>query len=302
MWRKRLLALTLLLVIFEFQFLFSQSYSSETQKIKIVTTIFPLTEMARGVSGQLVEVHQLIPTSIEVHNFQLKPGDLKILSEAQIIISVSTQLEPWLSKIENSLDLTKIKKINFFDYLKSINYPGLNPQDPHLWLDLRADGLLIKKIMDELKAIDPSEAETYLRNGEAWQKEFETLDEAFSRTLNTCQQKILLIAGHQAFGYLSSRYGLTQVSLVGQNPEAQPSPKRLLEIINLIKTKKIKTIFYESSTPPAYAETIARETGVKLKSLSTGVHLSSKEIENKISFIDLMKKNLETLKESLNCK
>ncbi|MGB9765594.1 MAG: metal ABC transporter solute-binding protein, Zn/Mn family [Candidatus Saccharicenans sp.] len=300
--KKYLLAIGLILILITaFSFGHQAGRQPEAKKIKIVTTIFPLTEMAMGVAGERAEVYQLIPTSIEVHNFQLKPKDLKVLSEAQILISVGGQLEPWLDKIEKSLKMEKTRKIRFFNYLENAHYPHLIPPDPHLWLDLKADSLLVDKIREELNSVDPEGIEYYDHNGEALKKELLNLDEDFIKSLGSCQQKILVVAGHQAFGYLASRYGLEQVSLTGQNPEAQPSPRKLEEIISLIKLRKIQTIFYESSTPPAYAETIARETGVKLRSLSTGVHLSRTEIEKKVSFIELMKKNLAILKESLSC-
>ncbi len=115
------------------------------------------------------------------------------------------------------------------------------------------------------------------------------------------QRADLVIAGHQAFGYLAARYGLNQISLTGLNPEAQPTPRKLQEVINLVRARQIKSIFYESSTPPAYAKQISRETGTKLYRLSTGVDLSKKEIQEQKSFLSLMEDNLKILIEGLGC-
>lgn len=292
-------AVFLILFLMFLPFLSIRSRAEETQKLHLVTTIYPLAELTRAISGDRAEVFQLIPTSAEVHTFQLRPSDLKTLAEADLLISVGAHLEPWLARIEKSLNNKKLKTISFFDYLRGINYPGLKAEDPHLWLDFQADYLLVQKIIEELISLDPSGASFYKERGGELAAELKFLDEAYKQTIGHCQQKYLIIAGHQAFGYLASRYGLEQIALTGPNPESQPSPRRLQEIVNLIKKEQIKAIFYESSTPPAYAQTIARETGVKLYRLSTGVDLSRQEIEKKISFLELMKNNLEILKKGL---
>lgn len=299
--KKKVMTLVILGLLL-LSFLTGQSQAEQQQKLRLVTTIFPLTELVRAVSVDRAEILQLIPTSAEVHTFQLRPSDLKTLAEADLLICVGGHLEPWLGKVEKSLNNKKLKTIRFFDYLSTVNYPGLKPEDPHLWLDFQADCLLVEKIVEELTILDPPGAVMYKKRGQELLNELKSIDEEYQKTIACCQQKDLIIAGHQAFGYLATRYGLQQVALTGPNPEAQPSPRKLQEIINLIKTRQLKAIFYESSTPPAYAQTIARETGVKLYGLSTGVNLTRSEIEKKIGFLELMKRNLETLKKGLVCK
>jgi len=278
-----------------------QARSEQTQKLRLVTTIFPLTELVRAVSADRTEIFQLIPTSAEIHTFQLRPGDLKTLVEADLLICVGGHLEPWLAKVEKTLVKKKTRKISFFDYLNSINYQGLRPGDPHLWLDLEADRLFIKRLSEELIALDPSGAESYKSRSQELVDKLMALDQAYQKSLSRCSQKDLIIAGHQAFGYLASRYGLQQIALTGSNPEAQPSPQRLQEIVKMIRSRRLTAIFCESSTPPTYAQAIARETGVKLYELSTGVNLTRSEIEIKIGFLELMKRNLDILKKGLSC-
>ncbi|MGB9893100.1 MAG: metal ABC transporter substrate-binding protein [Candidatus Saccharicenans sp.] len=271
------------------------------KKINIVTTIFPLTDMAAAVGGDRAQVNQIIPPSVDIHNFQLRPEDLKILSGADLLLAVGSQLETWLNKVEKSLGQANFISLRFYDFLKSIGYPGLRTDDPHLWLDFEADRLLVDKITETLSKIDPEGKETYRQNGQTLKNELQFLDDKYRQTLSGCRQKYLIIAGHQAFGYLASRYGLILESLTGANPEAQPGPRKLQEIVNLIKSERIKAIFVESSTSPAYAEAIGRETGVKLYPLSTGVNLNKMEIKQKLSFLELMNNNLETLKKGLGC-
>jgi len=278
-----------------------QARSEHSQGLRLVTTIFPLTELVRAIVSDEAEVFQLIPTSAEVHTWQLRPGDLKNLAAADILICIGGDFEPWLTKIDGTLDKKKTRIISFYDYLISIDYDGIRPGDPHLWLDFQADSLFVKKILEELEAIQPRNKELCRRRAEELVNQLGSLDREYKELLTHCPQKELIIAGHEAFGYLASRYGLRQIALTGSSPEAQPSPRQLQEIVNLIRAKKVRTIFFESSTPQAYARVIARETGAELCGLSTGVNLTRPELENKTGFIELMKRNLEILRKGLSC-
>ena len=275
--------------------------TEERPKLRIVTTIYPLTEIVKGIAGDRGEVFQLIPTGAEVHDFQLRPSDVAQLRQADLLVAVGPALEPWLPKIEAALGGKIRRQVYFFDELKKQGFPGLVEQDPHLWLDLKADELLAEALLNQLAELDPEGRLYYSERGQKLQAEISALDREFQEQLMNCRSNLFIVAGHQAFGYLARRYHLQLVSLVGANPEARPGLKKIQEIIELIKKEKVRAIFYESSVTPYYARTIAEETGVELYPLSTGVHLRPEEIKNKVGFLTLMRKNLETIKKALEC-
>jgi len=278
-----------------------QSAISSSPEPLIVSTIFPLSEFAREITGSQNQIYQLIPTSSEIHDFQLRPSDLSTLRSAQLLVRIGGQLEPWLDRILASLDSDKLTVISFVEVLKDSHYSALRPEDPHLWLDFGADQLLVRKLSEVLSDLDPAGATAYKNNAQALIEKLKQLDGQYQLRLASCKSSDLIIAGHRAFGYLAARYGLNQISLTGLNPEAQPTPRKLQEVINLIRARQIKAIFYESSTPPAYAKQISRETGSKLYRLSTGVDLAKKEIQEQKSFLSLMEDNLKILIEGLGC-
>lgn len=288
-------------IVFLLTITISRSLAETPKKLKVVTTIFPLAELARAITTERGEVSLMIPASADIHHFQLRPSDLKILIQADLLIAVGEKLEPWLTKIEKSLEKEKVQSLKFLDYLESIGYPGLRNDDPHIWLDLEADALLAKKIAEELSRLDPEGTEVYRKNSQELIAEISSIDEQYRRVLSGCRQKHLVVAGHQAFAYLASRYGFIPISLTGANPEAQPGARKLQEIVNLIKSEQIKAIFSESSSPPIYARAIAEETGAEIYTLFTGVSLSRLDIEKKKSFLEIMKDNLKTLHSALDC-
>lgn len=300
--RRKIQAALISLLIFVLSG-YSRSLEARQQgRPVLATTIFPLTELARGVAGDRAEIRQIIPPSSEIHHFQLTPSDLKLLAEADLLLAVGGGLEPWLVRLEKSLSQMKsARTLRFFDYLSSTGYPGLRRDDPHIWLDFEADLILINRLAEELSALDPEGAGYYRERKLALAAELSALDDRYRKELGACSGKEIIIAGHQAFAYLAARYGLVPVSLSGPHPEAQPGARKLQEIIRLIKEKKIRAVFYEASEPPAYARTLARETGARLFSLSAGVNLTGDQLRAGKTFLNLMADNLDILKTALEC-
>ncbi|MGB9906940.1 MAG: metal ABC transporter substrate-binding protein [Candidatus Saccharicenans sp.] len=271
-------------------------------RLKVVTTILPLTDLARAVAGDRADVRQLIPPSAEIHHFQLRPSDLKLLAGADLLLAVGGGLEPWLNRLEKTLvQDKKTRRLKFLDYLRSEGFPAVRQDDPHVWLDFEADRHLVKALVREMSELDPEGATLYAERGQLLLDKLQALDERYLKELSSCRHREIILAGHQAFAYLAARYGLTLISLTGPQPEAQPGARKLQEIINLVRERQIEAIFYESSHPPAYARIVARETGAELYSLSAGVNLTEAQLKAGRSFLDLMSDNLLVLKKALKC-
>jgi len=109
------------------------------------------------------------------------------------------------------------------------------------------------------------------------------------------------LGGHSAFGYLARRYNLKQIALYGLSPDSKPSPRQLVEIVELAKKHKIKIIYFEKYISHELARVIAQEVGAKTLVLNPAANLSRKELESGVTFFDIMERNLKNLKNGLLC-
>ena len=117
------------------------------------------------------------------------------------------------------------------------------------------------------------------------------------------KHKKIIYGGHFAFGYFAKRYGLGYESpYEGFSPNAEPSPKAIVELIKKMKSSQIKYIYYEELIDPKVARTISQAAGAKLELLHGAHNISKSELENGVTFIYIMNKNLEKLKEGLECR
>ncbi len=111
--------------------------------------------------------------------------------------------------------------------------------------------------------------------------------------LSSIDSKVLVVQ-HEAYGYLAHQYDLEQVGIEGLVPTSEPDPARMVEIINLVKDRSVKTIFFEENVSSKVADTLSNETGAKTAVLST---LAVRKDD--LDLIEMMRDNLEILVEGL---
>jgi zinc transport system substrate-binding protein len=148
---------------------------------------------------------------------------------------------------------------------------------------------------------DPSGASIYERNAERYRGQIEALDQRFREGLHDCARRVI-VTSHAAFGYLAARYGLVQEPIAGLSPEAEPDPKRLAELADLVRREGVTTIFTEELVSPRVADTVAREAGVKTAVLNPLEGLTPQELARGESYVSVMGENLAALRVALGCR
>lgn len=284
--------------------------SGQQAKIKIVTSIYPFYEFARKVGGERGEVRILIPPGSEVHTWKPRPSDILELNEADLFIGVGSILEPWLDDILESVDnpglqiLEADKIVPALEHKKKGegNVRFYEGQDPHIWLDFLKDIQIVAEIREVLTDFDPSSAVLFAQNADAYIERLKSLDERYRETLQSCSTRILLLGGHSAFGHLAGRYGLDQIAVFGTSPDAQPSPRQVVDFIQLARSNGVKAVFYERAVSPDIARVIAREIDAQVLPLNPAASLSGDELRAGLDFIRIMEINLENLRIGLRCK
>jgi len=276
--------------------------------LKITASIFPLMDFARQVAGDRAEVSLLLPPGADVHTWQPRPGEMLALSRTDLFLFCGGNLEPWAAGLvknyRNSggqvLEAGAGLASQKLDLDRNRHHaPGA--ADPHVWLDLGLDETIVRRIADKLAGLDPAGQDIYHRRADAYIQKLRALDSEFRQRLLRCRSRTIILAGHAAFGYLASRYELQQASLYGLSPDAEPSPRQVVGIIELMKREGLSTIFFIKYESRKMAEVLARETKARLLPLNPAHNLSHNDLQAGVTFLDIMKENLESLGRGLGC-
>lgn len=286
----------------------SSFQSKQTAPIKMMTSIFPLKEFAHAVVGDWGEVELLLPPGAEIHAWQPKPSDLVKLSSADVFVYIGAELEPWADDILRSVKNPNLhvveasKGLSLIGHEEEVEKHNHGVRDPHIWLDFSNDKKIIDMIAEVLSQMDPDRRAVFRENADIYKQKLDALDEMYRKGLDQCEQKTIVLGGHAAFGYLARRYNLSQISLYGLSPDSKPTPRQLIDVIDFVKEREIGAIFFEINVSSKLARVIAEETGAKILVLNPGVSLPMKQDYSSITFLSIMEKNLESLKNGLRCR
>jgi len=281
----------------------------EKPRIRILTTVFPLMEFARETAGERGEVALLLPPGAEVHTWQPKVSDIRKLGSYDVFIYIGRGLEPWADDILKGAARPGLKIFEVGRELQS-NSPGSErvhrtasaTLDPHIWLDFGLDLVLIDRLRDLFRTLDPENAGLFERNAARYKERLRRLDDQCRQAFGSCLQKTFIFGGHEAFGHFARRYGLEQIAVYGLSPDAAPTPKELAAIMTEAKKRNIRTIFFEPGVSDKMARLIAGEIGADIRLINPGHNLTKAQMAAGVTFIDLMESNLESFKHGLACR
>jgi zinc transport system substrate-binding protein len=263
--------------------------------VEVVAGFYPVAWAAERVGGDAVTVTDLTPAGVEPHDLELTPDQVDDVLDADVVVVMGDGFQPAVEDAADSRDDTTVALLDVL--------PGdeLTPDDPHVWLD----PVLMSEVVDEIEAVlvdaDPDREDVFRRNADEVRGELDALDAAYRDGLAACERD-LVVTAHDAFGYLTDRYGLREEGVAGLSPDAEPDAQRLAELADLAQAEGVTTVFTEELVSPEIAETLAREAGgLQTDVLSPLESLSPDERDAGGDYLSVMEANLTRLQAALGC-
>jgi zinc transport system substrate-binding protein len=261
--------------------------------LRIVTTILPVTIFTLNVVGQTpgVRVEMLLPPNLGCpHDYDLTPGEMKRISQAEVIIVNGLGLEEFLGKALKQAN-PRARMITATEGIAALKGQETDHQtekakgasahdhphpetalNGHAWVSPKQAALMVKTIAEGLARVDPGRAEVYRANGKDYRQRLEKLFEEMKAVVGRSSNKKVLTV-HNSFDYLARDVGWQVVGSIQSRPGVEPSPRDMARLIKLIKKEGVTAIITEPQYSAKTAQTLARETGaaiLPLESVATG--------------------------------
>lgn len=255
-----------------------------------------LTRMVtQGVPG--VDIHCMAQAHTGcLHDYQLLPGDVKGLQEADLFIINGLGMESFIDSLLVQLPALHVVNTTeaFAADVEAMAAPG-EEVNGHVWLSVPYAMQQLEVICAALCADDPVHAEAYRANTEAYQKRMEALEQEMRSTLAPMAGQPL-VSFHDAFSWYEVSYGLTIADTLSLHEE-EPSTRQLTDLVEIIRTQHVKALLVEPyiQEPPAAAAMVSRESGCPLVVLDP---ITSGE-DNPEAYFTAMVRNAQTLAEVL---
>ncbi|OFW55880.1 MAG: hypothetical protein A2133_01215 [Actinobacteria bacterium RBG_16_64_13] len=251
-----------------------------------------MADIAQNVAGGRLTVSSLLPVGADPHSFEPTPQDAKRVADSTTVIINSVGFEPLIDDLvagAGSPDLVVVEA--------AAGIAG-RAGDQHFWLDPVKVITYAENIRMGLAAADPSGAETYRLNAEAYEQELRDLHSWIAAQVETIPAaRRLLVTNHESLGYFAQRYGFRIVGAIFPTVagDGSPSAQQLAALVEEIRVADAPAVFLEAGSNADLAGQLARETGVQVV---TDLYEHSLG-DNAATYLDMMRWNVRLIVEAL---
>ena len=241
-------------------------------KLKVVTSVAPITNMVINVGGDKIKIEGIVPEGVNSHTFEPAPSDARLLSDADLIIMNGLHLELPTIKLANevkksntpivqlgNLTLTRAEWKFDFSFSEDIGNPN-----PHLWPNISYSMRYVELIRDALVELDAENKGTYFANAELYLVKLDELDKTiFKCVASIPENNRKLVTYHDSYAYFAPRYGMEVVGAIQPSDFAEPSPKEVARIIQQLRNENVTAVFGSEVFPSKILQQIAKEASAK---------------------------------------
>ena len=287
-------------------------------KIKVIGSVFPPFDFAREIGGENIECEMLLRPGADSHSYTGDdPSDIYRILNCDLFIYVGGETdEEWVGKVkamceDNGGDAPRFISLTETCGLLKEDRTGIleaedetedadAEYDEHVWTSPSHAASSCKAICDALCEIDPAHAEDYRTNLDNYQNKLSELDEKFIDLANSAKCKTVVFADRFPFRYLADEMNLeTYAAFNGCASQSEPSPTTIASLCRIVEEKNIKYVFYIETSNSEVPDLISKSTGCGALLLHSCHTVTTRQLDDGVSYLSLMEINLENLKEAL---
>ena len=281
---------------------------SDKQIETIVCTTGMLGDAVEQIVGPNVKVITLMGPGVDPHLYKATQGDLKSLTNADVIVYNGLHLEGKMGEIFEKLEKQKhiivaTEGLTKTDYINNTEFQGA--QDPHIWFDVALWSKAVQHIGNELIQLSiDSIADQFAKNTEAYRTQLSNLSNQVENELGSLDSnKRILITAHDAFSYFGRAYNFEVKGLQGISTTSEYGLKDVSDLVNYIVDNEIKAVFVESSVSEKSLQAVVEGCLQKNHQVQIGGQLYSDAMGEagtpEGTYVGMVKHNVKTIVEGL---
>ncbi|MCK5904969.1 MAG: zinc ABC transporter substrate-binding protein [Gammaproteobacteria bacterium] len=265
------------------------------KELHIVSTIKPIHLLVKEIVGDQAKLSLLIPENVSTHDYRLRPSDLKKLTQADVIIRISENLEIFLNKLlsqKQVIILANTPQLSWLSIRHSHEKQGNSHDthqheeedhneeekedgdeehqlghDPHIWLDANNTIKMVTYIREQISAIDPSHRDEYRKNSHQLIAKIKQADQQAKQVLQK-YQPIPYLVFHDGWQYWEHAYGLKKPHVISFHEDLPPGIKTILTLRQQIKAQDIHCLIASPFNNKKIIKTITEGLPIKVIWLS----------------------------------
>lgn len=306
----------------------------DSDRLHIVTTIFPAYDFARAVAGERADVTMLLPPGMESHSYEPTPTDILAVQECDLFIYLGGESDAWVETILSSIEFQgkAMRMVDCVDLLEEEHVEGMQAQpghdhdqhdeaceeehdhahtepedeshglgavvgmDEHVWTSPKNAAMITRAIGQQLMQLDAAHASDYQRNAAVYAGKIEELDAEFAAFFDMQPDRTIVFGDRFPLRYFAEEFQLDYyAAFPGCGTQTEPSAATIAFLTEKVRAEQIPTIWYIEFSNHLVADSIAEATGTYAAMFHTCHNVSRDEIESGATYYSLMKENLKIL-------
>jgi manganese/iron transport system substrate-binding protein len=283
-------------------------FKANDGKLKVATTVAPLTSILLNIGGDRIHIYGLIPDGVDSHTFEPKPSDAAVLSRADMLIMNGAHLEGTTDEIAKNNLKNREKIYRLADntlggedeksgFLYDFSFPksGGSP-NPHLWMNPKYALRYAQLIRDWLSENDAKNGDYYAANYDRFAAVLDQLDTAIRKdqaTVPAGNRKLLTY--HDSWAYWAREYGWVVIGAIQPSDFKEPSAREVADLITQIKREGVPAIFGSEVFPSGTLETIAKESGASFEDKLSDDSPPGKEGDRNHTYIGMLVEDMRVM-------
>ena len=292
--------------------------------LNIVTTIFPQYDIVRQITKDFdgVSLKMLLPPGSESHDFEPSVSDLSAVAEADLIIAVGGDTDKWIDKVietsesnasvlrlcdmvplyeENDDSILEAGHSHHHDHSEhGDGHHTHSEYDEHVWTSPANAADITEVIRDELIRIAPEGTDTFKSNAKDYINNILSIESDMQSAVADARIRTLVFADRFPFRYLAESLNLDcHAAFSGCSSDSEPALSTIYSLTETVKEKGVSVILTVEFSSGDAARVIAEETGARVMTLHSCHNVSREDFNAGVTYVDLMRCNLEVLKEAL---
>jgi manganese/zinc/iron transport system substrate-binding protein len=253
--------------------------SAQTRKLQTVATTAMIGDTVKAVGGERVNVEVLLGQGVDPHLYKPTRADIAKMSKADMIFANGLNLEAQFRDTFEQLGRTKPvvlagEKLPKDQLLADEDYK--DKPDPHVWMDPDLWKGVVGAVRDALAARDPAGKQVYDQGHDRYVGQIARLSDYVKRVLATIpKDKRILLTAHDAFNYFSRAYEIEVIGIQGVSTESEAGLKKIEEVVELVVSRKLPSIFVESSVSDRNVMAVIEGAARRGHTLAVGAELFS---------------------------
>jgi zinc transport system substrate-binding protein len=233
----------------------------------ISVSIAPFKYFVEEIAGSNFMVNVMVPPGANPHIYEPFPDQISKLSQSVAYIS-NGYLGFEMTWLDRFYEINRsMKKLSLGDNIDPIkpehHHEGelFESADPHYWVSPLCALKMATSVREFLTELDPQKSKQYDENYKVLTKKILEVD-SMARELSSPVGKRAFMIYHPNLGYLARDYGLEEIAI--ENEGKEPSPSRLIELIDRAKSEHLKVILVQREYDSKNARAVAEETGARV--------------------------------------